>query len=50
MKFVLLAEGDAEVKILPRFLKGCLDPQLREPVRILPVNMGGWSKHLKDVP
>lgn len=51
MRFVLLVEGDTESKILPKFLRGCLDldPQLRQRIGVVVVNMGGWSKHLKDV-
>ena len=43
MKFVLLVEGDTEARALPKFLKRWLDPQLRQPVGIDPINLGSWS-------
>ncbi|MHB9145054.1 MAG: DUF4276 family protein [Symbiobacteriia bacterium] len=50
MKFVLLVEGDAEYKALPALLKRWLDPRLRLPVGIRPVNMVGLSEYLKEGP
>jgi hypothetical protein len=50
MKFVLLVEGDTEFRALPRFLKRWLGPQLRQPVRIDPVDLGSWSVVVNEAP
>ncbi len=49
MKFILFVEGYTEEKVLPKFFKRWLDPQLEKPVGVKPVRFEGWSELCKDV-
>ncbi len=49
MKFVLFVEGELESKAVPAFLKRWLDPKLKSPVRITPINLRGSGNYLKEI-
>lgn len=48
MTILLYVEGETE-KYLPAFFKRWLDPKLKAPVRIEPINLAGVANYLKDI-
>ena len=49
MKLVIFVEGYTEEKVLPKFFKKWLDPQLAQPIGIKVVRFNGWRHYVDEI-